>query len=69
MQILDLKTNSTITSEVGPLKYIAKITGFSMDIIVNWLIILLIIVFDPLAVILLISANKAFDLTVKDSTH
>ena len=69
MQILDLKTNSTITSEVGPLKYIAKITGLFMDIIVNWLIILLIIVFDPLAVILLISANKAFDLTVKDSTH
>ena len=56
-------------AEVGPLKYIAKITGLSMDIIVNWLIILLIIVFDPLAVILLISANKAFDLTVKDSTH
>ena len=62
MQILDLKTNSTITSEVGPLKYIAKITGLSMDIIVNWLIILLIIVFDPLAIILLISANKAFEL-------
>jgi hypothetical protein len=62
MHILDLKTNSKVAAEVGPLKYIAKITGTSMDIIVNWLIILLIIVFDPLAIILLISANKAFEL-------
>ena len=62
MRILDLKTNSKVASEIGPLKYIAKMTGSSMDAVVNWLIILLIIVFDPLAIILLISANKAFEL-------
>jgi hypothetical protein len=58
LKITDLQTTSTVASEVGPLKYIAKITGKSMDTVVNWLIIMLIIVFDPLAVILLISANK-----------
>lgn len=59
LSITDLKSNSQVTSEVGPLKYIASITGVSMDIVVNWLIIALILVFDPLAIILLISANKA----------
>jgi hypothetical protein len=66
MRILDLKTNSKVAAEVGPLKYISKITGSSMDVVVNWLIILLIIVFDPLAIILLISANKAFELNTSD---
>ena len=57
-KIVDLKINSDVASEIGPLKYIATITGKSMDIVVNWLIIILIIVFDPLAIMLLISANK-----------
>jgi hypothetical protein len=59
LKITDLQTTSAVASEVGPLKYIAKITGKSMDTVVNWLIIMLILVFDPLAIILLISANKA----------
>jgi hypothetical protein len=60
--ILDKRTNSEVSAEIGPLKYIADITGSSMDSVVNWLIILLIMVFDPLAIILLISANRAFEL-------
>jgi hypothetical protein len=61
-EILDKRTNSDVSAEIGPLKYIAEITGSEMDSVVNWLIILLIIVFDPLAIILLISANRAFEL-------
>ena len=58
LKITNLQTSSTVAAEVGPLKYIAQISGKSMDTVVNWLIILLILVFDPLAIILLISANK-----------
>jgi len=58
LKITDLQTTSDVAAEVGPLKYIAKITGQSMDTVVNWLILMLILVFDPLAIILLISANK-----------
>lgn len=61
-RILQLKTNSKISAEIGPLKYIAQMTGMSVDATVNWLIILLIVVFDPLAIVLLISANFAFNL-------
>ncbi len=60
LKILDLQTNSEAAAEIGPLKYVAKITGKDIDKIVNWFILLFIIVFDPLAVILLISAQHSF---------
>tara|TARA_Y100000389_G_C17463368_1_gene523461 strand:+ start:779 stop:1744 length:966 start_codon:yes stop_codon:yes gene_type:complete len=58
LKILDLKTNNEVAAEVGPLRYISDITGKSMDIVVNWFVLLFIMVFDPLAVILLIAANR-----------
>ena len=50
-------SNSTFTSELGPLLYLSRITGLSMDLVVNWFILILVIVFDPLAVSLVIAAN------------
>ena len=49
--------NSTFTSEIGPLLYLSRLTGKPMDIIVNWFILILVSVFDPLAVSLVIAAN------------
>jgi hypothetical protein len=66
-EILDKRTNSEVSAEIGPLQYISELSGSSMDSVVNWLIILLIAVFDPLAIILLISANRAFEL--KERKH
>ena len=66
-EILDKRTNSEVSAEIGPLQYISELSGASMDSVVNWLIILLIAVFDPLAIILLISANRAFEL--KERKH
>ena len=60
LKILDLQTNSEAAAEIGPLKYVAKITGKDTDKVVNWFILLFIIVFDPLAVILLVSAQHSF---------
>lgn len=57
---LDLETNSDLAGEVGPLKYIAKLTGSSMDQVINWFIIALMLVFDPLAVSLVVGANVIF---------
>jgi len=59
LKVLDLETNSDVAAEIGPLKYVAKITGKDTDIVVNWFILLFIFVFDPLAIMLLVSANKA----------
>ena len=63
IQVLDIQSNSTITNEIGPLKYVSELLHRPMNQIVNWFILIFIFVFDPLAVVLLIAANKAFDIT------
>jgi hypothetical protein len=55
---IDAKSKSTTNSEIGPLKYLAQLTGYPMDKVVNYFILLLIFVFDPLAVALVIAFNK-----------
>ena len=60
LKILDLETNSGIEAELGPLRYLSKLTGMSMDIVVNWLLLIIIFVFDPLAICLVIASNFAF---------
>jgi hypothetical protein len=59
---LDIASNSDLAKEVGPLKYIADLTGKSLDQVVNWYIIVLMLVFDPLAIALVIAANFAFEM-------
>ena len=61
MKILDLQTNSDVATEIGPIKYVAELSGTPTDIVVNRFILLFIFVFDPLAVMLLIAANRLFD--------
>lgn len=59
-QIIEVKTGSDIAAELGPLKYISGLTGTPMDQIVNYLLLIIIFVFDPLAISLVIAANFAF---------
>ena len=68
-QILEVKTNSETTSELGPLKYISNLTGQPMDKIINWFLLIIIFVFDPLAISLVIAANFAFAQIRKDPIH
>ena len=54
-----------ITSEVGPIKYIAELmydqaSDDILDKAVRWVIILIVAVFDPLAIALLLAANHGF---------
>ena len=59
-QILAAQSNAETAGELGPLKYISKLSGVSMDKIINWFILIIIFVFDPLAISLVIAANLAF---------
>ena len=59
-QILEAQSNAEVAAELGPLKYISKLTNIPMDQIINWLILIIIFVFDPLAISLVIAANLAF---------
>ena len=67
MQKLGVSSNADLAKEVGPLKYIAKLTGSTIDSVVNWYIIVLMLVFDPLAIALVIAANFAFQMNDKEN--
>ena len=59
-EIVEIQTNSEIGSELGPLKYLAGLTGLGMGKIINYLLLIIIFVFDPLAISLVVAANFAF---------
>jgi len=61
LQILDLQNTSETAGELGPLQYLSGLTGTPMDKIINWLLLVIIFVFDPLAISLVVAANFAFD--------
>ena len=56
IQILEYTQNNQSSSELGPLRYISTLTGVEMNRVINFFIILLVIVVDPLAIFLLVSA-------------
>jgi hypothetical protein len=60
LQVLELDNNNEVAGELGPLQYLSGLTGTSMDKIINWLLLIIIFVFDPLAISLVIAANFAF---------
>ena len=59
-EIVEIKTGNDIAGELGPLKYLSGLTGLPMDKIINYLLLTIIFVFDPLAISLVIAANFAF---------
>lgn len=67
VKAIELKSNSDIAGEVGPLKYISQLTGIPMANVVNYLILLLIFVFDPLAIALVLATNRIFELEGKQT--
>lgn len=62
-QILNIKANNELANELGPLKYLSNLTGQPMDKVINWFLIIIILVFDPLAIALIVAANFAFSQT------
>tara|TARA_R110002074_G_scaffold164011_1_gene323551 strand:+ start:1036 stop:1959 length:924 start_codon:yes stop_codon:yes gene_type:complete len=60
MKILDMQLNNEAARELGPLKYMSKLFNKEMDQIINWFMVMIIFVFDPLAIILVVIANQAF---------
>ncbi len=61
LQVLELESNNEVAGELGPLQYLSGLTGTPMDKIINILLLIIIFVFDPLAISLVVAANFAFD--------
>ena len=60
VRVLDAQIGNESARELGPLKYMAELTGQPMSKIVNWFMMLIIFVFDPLAIAMVVAANMAF---------
>lgn len=64
--ILKVSANSEVAGELGPLIYLSELTGKPMDSVINWVILILIFVFDPMAVILVITSKSVSDFEEED---
>jgi hypothetical protein len=60
-KIVEIQTGTDLAGELGPLKYLSGLTGIPMDRIINYLLLTIIFVFDPLAIALVIAANFSFE--------
>jgi hypothetical protein len=57
MQVLNVAMTNELAAEIGPLRFIAELTGVEVNQVVNLFALLIVFVFDPLAVALVIAVN------------
>ena len=69
LDILSLQNNADTVGELGPLQYLSGLTGTPMDKIINILLLVIIFVFDPLAISLVVAANFAFDIANRKNIY
>jgi len=60
LEVLNLQTDESLNGELGVVKYLSETLDKPIKTIATWLILLLIFVFDPLAITLVIATNHAF---------
>jgi hypothetical protein len=60
IQILDMESQEIEGSELGAIKYVSELSGWGVNKVANLFILILIFVFDPLAITLVIATNQAF---------
>ena len=61
IQVLNMESKSQLGNELGAIKYVSELTGMPIKKTANIFILLIIFVFDPLAIILVIATNQSFE--------
>jgi hypothetical protein len=74
IDILNMESKEMSGSELGALKYVSELLDWDIKRTANLFILILIFVFDPLAITLVIATNQAFkkhrkEYTVHDTAH
>ena len=69
LKVLALQNDADTVGELGPLQYLSGLTGTPMDKIINILLLVIIFVFDPLAISLVVAANFAFDINNRKNLY
>ena len=60
IQVLNMESKSQLGNELGAIKYVSELTGMPIKKTANIFILLIIFVFDPLAIVLIIATNQSF---------
>lgn len=63
--IIVMKTAS-MQGESAPLQYVAKMVGKPMDTVVNWFFLLIVFIFDPIAIMLILAYNIELERVKKE---
>jgi hypothetical protein len=58
-EILILKTEESKSKDIGTLKFVAQLFNVDVSVIVKWFTLIIVLVFDPLAVALVLAYNNA----------
>jgi len=66
IEILDMESDEISGSELGAIKYVSELLDWDIKRVANLFILILIFVFDPLAITLVIATNQAFKGKRKD---
>ena len=66
VEILNMESQEMSGSELGTIKYLSELLGWDVKKTANLFILILIFVFDPLAITLVIATNQAFKSSKKD---
>jgi hypothetical protein len=60
IQVLNMESKSQLGNELGAIKYVSELMGMPIKKTANIFILLIIFVFDPLAIVLIIATNQSF---------
>jgi len=60
IQVLNMESQSQTGNELGAIKYVSEIASMPVKKVANLFILLIIFVFDPLAIVLIIATNHSF---------
>ena len=60
LEVLNIESEEIVGNELGTIKYISEILNWDIKRVANLFILILIFVFDPLAITLVIATNQAF---------
>ena len=69
VQILDMESQDIGSSELGAIKYVSELLDWDIKRTANLFILILIFVFDPLAITLVIATNQAFKSSRKEDEN
>jgi hypothetical protein len=69
IEILDMESQEISGSELGAIKYVSELLDWDIKRTANLFILILIFVFDPLAITLVIATNQAFKSRRKEEEY